>query len=213
MSILQIVRITTRPKHDLIESLIGSDRLANFSIEDYKLLLSTNFIFHSHLEEKVREFLSKRAFLEKKINNKQTNEEKQVLKLNFKERVKTISLEQELKHLLPSLVFKKLKSIPNKVSFLDYHSLLGRIYVAEGSMLGGKMMHKILSQNPKISKVTNFDFFKNYEEKTSQLWKSFKELVEQECQTEEEQRLFLEGAEYSYLYFEQSFYKAKNILE
>ncbi|WP_338762588.1 biliverdin-producing heme oxygenase [Bernardetia sp. ABR2-2B] len=202
MSILQTVRTTTRSKHDLMEKLIGSDRLDKFSIDDYKLLLSTNYIFHSHLEDKARDLLS----------DYQQKNPIQATKLNFKERVKAISLEHELKNILAAENFEALKRIPNTVSFLDYYSLLGRLYVAEGSMLGGKMMHKILLQNPQINKSTTFDFFKNYESKTPRLWKSFKELVEEECQTETEKKQFLEGAEKSYLYFEKSFHKAKNIL-
>ncbi len=227
MSILQTVRTSTRSKHDLMENLIGSDRLSEFSIEDYILLLSTNFIFHSHLEEKVKEFLleeeaqneyKKEAQKEDKKNNKKNNKNKElenkwITKFDFDERIKAIVLEQELKNILPPSTFKEVKAIQNTVSFLDYHSLLGRVYVAEGSMLGGKMMQKILAQNEQINQVTNFDFFKSFEGTAFPLWKSFKELVEEECVTEKQQENFLNGAEKSYLYFEQSFYKAKNILQ
>ncbi|WP_375561925.1 biliverdin-producing heme oxygenase [Bernardetia sp. OM2101] len=208
MSILQTVRTATRSKHDLMENLIGSDRLSIFSIEDYNLLLSTNYLFHSHLEAKVRIFLST---LDQK--KQQEPQEKQLIKLNFKERVKAISLEQELKHILPLSTFEKLKSLPNTIYFLDYYSLLGHVYVAEGSMLGGKMMHKVLSQNTHINKVTRFEFFKNYQHKTLELWKDFKELVVEGCTSEQQKEHFLDGAEKSYMYFEKAFYQAKNILQ
>ena len=203
MSILQTVRTLTRPKHDLMENLIGSDRLTNFSIEDYKLLLSTNFVFHSHLEKKIEEFIS----------NEELQKEKFLTKFDFEERIKSISLEHELQSILPSFVFAELKNIENTVSFIDYSSLLGRVYVAEGSMLGGKMMYKILSQNSQINVVTNFDFFKSFQEAAFPLWKSFKELVEEQCITEKQKENFLNGAEESYHYFEKSFYTSKSILD
>lgn len=203
MSLLQTVRTTTASKHDLMENLIGADRLNNFSIDDYKLLLSTNFIFHSHVEEKIRKFLSET----------EPKEQKQIAQLEFQERIKAIFLEHELQEMLSAETFEALKFIPNTVSFLDYYSLLGYMYVAEGSMLGGKTMYKILSQNTQINDTTTFEFFKSYQEKTSSLWKSFRELVEEDCQTQAQKEHFLEGAEKSYLYFEKSFYTAKNILE
>lgn len=201
MSILQTVRTATRSKHDLMEKLIGSERLNTFSIEEYELLLSTNYIFHSNLEQNSSIFLSLEG------------REEQIKKINFTNRIKKVSLEIELQKLLSESVFRKVYVEESPIYFLGFSSLLGWMYVAEGSMLGSKMMYKILSQNPQISKVTTFDFFKNYAEKTSQLWKSFKELVEEECQTERDKELFLEGAEKAYMYFEKSFYKAKNILQ
>lgn len=204
MSILQKVKSITRPKHDLMEKLLGSDRLENFSIEEYELLISTHYIFHSHLEEKAKEFLSD--------TDSQKENKKQVEKLNLKEKVKSISLEYELKQLLVAPHFQKIKEIPNTISLSNYYSLLGRIYVAEGSMLGGQMMYRILSQNQQISAATDFSFFKNYEMKTPSLWKAFIKLVEEECVSEEKQELFIEGAEKSYLYFEGAFYKSENIL-
>ncbi|WP_338790295.1 biliverdin-producing heme oxygenase [Bernardetia sp. MNP-M8] len=203
MSILQTVRTVTRPRHDLMESLIGSDRLSNFSVEDYKLLLSTNYLFHSHLEHQSHFFLSL----------KDENQEEQIKKLDFLNRIKKDSLEIELRAMLPVAIFQELKQQENTIHFSSFENLLGWLYVAEGSMLGGKMIHRILAQNKEIPLVTNFDFFKNYEEKTSYLWKSFKELVEQACNSEQKKESFLEGAEKSYLYFEAAFYKAKNILQ
>lgn len=200
MSILQTVRTATRSKHDLMENLIGSDRLSDFTIDDYKLLLSTNYLFHSHLEQQIAFFLSIKI------------DAKYIKKLDFINRIKEVSLETELKKLLPSTIFQELSSQKNTIRFSSFENLLGWFYVAEGSMLGGKMMHKILSQNTAISSVTDFDFFKNYEGKTSQLWKSFKELVEEECITENQKEHFLDGAEKAYLYFEKSFYKVKNSL-
>lgn len=201
MSILQTVRTATASKHEIMEKLIGSDRLSNFSIEDYKLLLSTNYLFHSHLEHKIDLFLSIQS-------NKNSD-----YKLDFENRLKTIYLEEELKKLIPLSVFQELKSQENTISFSSFDALLGWLYVAEGSMLGGKMIHKILSQNEEVNHLTDFDFYQNYQEKTSSLWKTLKELIEQKCITEKEKEQFLDGAEKSYLYFESCFYEAKNTLQ
>lgn len=203
MSILQTVRTTTASKHNLMENLIGSDHLNDFSVEEYKLLLSTNYLFHSHLEHQITVFLS---FLEEQ-------EKEQINKLDFSNRIKGFALENELKKLISSTVFQELKSQENTISFSGFENLLGWLYVAEGSMLGGKMIHKILSQNKEISLITEFDFYKDYENKTSLLWKSLKELIEEKCSNENENEQFLDGAEKSYLCFEQSFYKAKTILQ
>ncbi len=211
MSILQTVRTTTASKHNLMENLIGSDHLNDFSVEEYKLLLSTNYLFHSHLEHQITVFLS---FLGEKEKEEEKNAKKeQINKLDFSNRIKGFTLENELKKLIPSTVFQELKSQENTVSFSGFENLLGWLYVAEGSMLGGKMIHKVLSQNKEISLITEFDFYKDYENKTPLLWKSLKELIEEKCSNENENEQFLDGAEKSYLCFEQSFYKAKNILQ
>ncbi len=201
MSILQTVRNLTRSKHDVMENLIGSDRLSDFSIQDYRLLMSTNFLFHSHLEHHISLFLSLEAT------------EEEIEKLNFVNRIKTVHLKTELEALLPSSVFEELKLYDINISFSSFENLLGWIYVAEGSMLGGKMMHKILSQNKEISPLTEFEFYANYSNKTSALWKSLKELVEEKCVTENAKEQFLNGAEQSYTYFENCFYKARNSLK
>ncbi len=200
MSILQTVRTVTSSKHEIMEKLIGSDRLSNFSIEDYKLLMSTNYLFHSHLEHKIDLFLSIQA------------NQKQGFKLDFENRLKTIYLEEELKKIIPLSIFQELKSQQNTISFSSFDNLLGWLYVAEGSMLGGKMIHKVLSQNEEVNHLTDFDFYKNYQEKTSSLWKSLKEFIEEKCATEKEKEQFLDGAEKSYLYFENCFYTSKNTL-
>ncbi|WP_291725795.1 biliverdin-producing heme oxygenase [Bernardetia sp.] len=205
MPILQTVRKETRSQHNLMENLIGSDRLEHFSVKDYELLLGTHFIFHSHLEEEIRVFLAEKS-------NQEVYQEL-FKKLSFEEHIKSVSLENELKQILPPAKFDALKAIPNTVRITDYCMLLGRMYVAEGSMLGGKIMYKIFSQNAQLNSVTKFDFFKNYEIKTPRLWNSFKKIVEEECESKEAQKLFLEGVELSYFYFEKSFHKCKNILQ
>jgi heme oxygenase len=201
MSILQTIQTYIRPKRDLMKNLIGLDRLNDFSIEDYTLFLSANYIFHSNLEQNISFFLSVEA------------RDEQIKKVNFTNRIKNVSLEIELKNLVSPSIFQTLRLEESVIPFSGFNGLLGCLYVAEGSMLESEMMYEVLSQNPKISEVTTFHFFKNYEGRVSKLWKSFTELVEEECQTELDQKIFLEGVEKSYLQLEQSFYRAKNILQ
>lgn len=204
MSILHTVRTATRSKHDAMENLIGSEHIKKFSILDYQLLLGTNFLFHLHLEKVIQHFL-KQQNTTSYLNGEE--------ELNFEAHIKSISLEKEANQLFTPSVFQQLKQQENTIIFSNFENLLGWLYVAEGSMLGGKTIYKILSKNTEIALVTDFDFYKNYEHKTSKLWNFFTKFIEEKCKTPIQQEDFLDGAEQSYSYFEKSFYKVKNILE
>lgn len=190
--LLETVRESNKSNHDGMEELIGSNRLSEFSIADYRLLMITNYIFHSSLENQLSATFS--------------NKQKELL--DFGKRKKSESLNSDL---------QKMKVDTGKIDFPslnidNFITGLGWLYVAEGSMLGGKYIHKILAENKTISAKSDFTFFKVYGSDTGVLWKKFKDLVEAECVSENQQENFKLGVGQAYNYFQKSFRQAESTI-
>jgi heme oxygenase (biliverdin-IX-beta and delta-forming) len=56
-------------------------------------------------------------------------------------------------------------------------SILGALYVTEGSMLGGRIITKMISKQLNISSEKGFSFFNAYGDDTQVMWEKFKNLL------------------------------------
>lgn len=64
-------------------------------------------------------------------------------------------------------------------------AFLGSLYVFEGSTLGGSVIYRHLRQNPNLSEVSDFKFYKGYEKETGPMWKQFLESLQQVTEPKE----------------------------
>ena len=173
--------------HDQTEELNFTDELKDGSLSEsqYKTLILRNYIVNKHIENCAENLL----------------EIPVEIKLDYPKRKKCHALKNEIKHLhlendIPDVEVEK--PVYNK------HSVLGAIYVAEGSTLGGQYIHKRLTELPQFK-----DYFKNidrpffgvYGKETGPLWKSFKNIIQEYADKHECHSQIREGANETFQFF------------
>lgn len=175
----EYLKQNTAQFHDAAEKLFSSDKIFSktFTLDDYKKIISTNYLMLLHSEDKIFSSLSEN-FSEK---------------LKLDQRVKLPLIEKDLSSL----------SIENQepshdLEFANEHEALGAMYVIEGSTLGGNVIAKQLSRTEGFENVT-FNFFGCYQENTGPMWKNFKEVLDTEV-TEENYNEVLTGAKKLYTF-------------
>ncbi|MCC8411107.1 biliverdin-producing heme oxygenase [Mucilaginibacter sp. UR6-1] len=78
---------------------------------------------------------------------------------------------------------------------------LGALYVIEGSTLGGKIISKMIGQKLDAANGEALTFFNSYGEDTVNMWNSFKEKMNAQAQTDEEQAAVIETANSTFKHF------------
>ncbi|WP_294224496.1 biliverdin-producing heme oxygenase [uncultured Chryseobacterium sp.] len=146
--------------HDAAEKLFNSKKIFDrtFTLEDYKKIISTNYLMLLHSEDKIFQNLSD------DIAGKLQLENRKKLALIEKD-LSGLSLEPE--------------SVSHDLEFTGENEALGALYVIEGSTLGGNVIARQLSKTEGFDGVT-FNFFGCYRENTGPMWKSFKEVLDAE---------------------------------
>lgn len=153
-TLLVRLRNETRARHEQTEKLLYADaiRAGTLSRTEYGQLLRMHYLFHQALETAVAV---------------------QAVFFTGCDRVarqKTPWLVADLKRLgvpLPE---------PRPELFADWNAyqLLGAMYVAEGSTLGGQVIAKALARIPELSEIiASSQFFIGYGEQTGLRWKTF----------------------------------------
>jgi len=153
-TLLVRLRNETRARHEQTEKLLYADtiRAGTLSRTEYEQLLLMHYLFHQALETAVAVQAVFFAGCDRIA------------------RQKTPWLVADLKRLgvpLPE---------PRPELFADWNAyqLLGAMYVAEGSTLGGQVIAKALAQTPGLSEViASSQFFIGYGEQTGLRWKIF----------------------------------------
>ncbi|MDR6923919.1 MULTISPECIES: biliverdin-producing heme oxygenase [Chryseobacterium] len=175
----EYLKQNTAEYHDAAEKLFNSEKIFNktFTLEDYKKIISSNYLMLLHSEDKIFSSLS----------------DKYADKLQLSNRKKLPLIEKDLESL----------SLENKTAFHDLHfdnehEALGAMYVIEGSTLGGNVIAKQLSKTEGFDEVT-FNFFGCYQENTGPMWKNFKEVLDTEV-AEENYNEVLSGAKKLYTF-------------
>lgn len=79
--------------------------------------------------------------------------------------------------------------------------LLGCLYVLEGSTLGGQLISKMLRENSLITPETGGRFFAGYGAETSQMWRSFGDVVCEHAVTKEIQNEIIACANQTFAHF------------
>ncbi|MEM8966540.1 MAG: biliverdin-producing heme oxygenase [Bacteroidota bacterium] len=149
----------TWEQHKATEKLLFPDKnWTSLSLADYSQFLQIQYVFHQQAEQQVDTALS--AKLKEK--------------LNWPERRKLGWIESDLGEIgvdIPT-------GFTNDVAKLSEEEALGLLYVTEGSMLGGRMIEKVLQNNRQVAPHTSFHFLSGYGANTSTHWKSFLDTLE-----------------------------------
>ena len=179
MTVSEYLKQNTAEYHDAAEKLFNSEKIFNktFTFEDYRKIISTNYLMLLHSEDKIFGKLSER-FSEK---------------LQLDDRKKLPLIEEDLKSL--SL---KSTAASHELEFMNECEAFGAMYVIEGSTLGGNVIARQLSKTEGFDGVT-FNFFGCYHENTGARWKDFKEVLDTEFH-EEQYAEVLSGAKKLYTF-------------
>ena len=158
--IANLLRTETAGGHKELESLMYVNEIMNnsLSIEQYKKLLTINYIIHQKLENKLANMLDANLASE----------------LDMKSRLKLAALEKDLAYwnidslTLPGLNFDLF--IPEK----NNAEVLGALYVLEGATLGGNMIKRHILANPNFKdEEGGLNYYGVYGDELSAKWKSF----------------------------------------
>jgi heme oxygenase len=153
MTLLERLKIETRPAHDRIEKAMDLDRRIA-SREAYRELLIRLYGFHRAWESKAASLAPDPAF--------------------FQGRCKAGLLAQDLKAL--GLDAGEIIRLPQCHSLMPLpapEAVLGSMYVVEGSTLGGAVIAKEVERKLGFGRETGCAYFRSYGRDTAAMWKSF----------------------------------------
>ncbi|MCJ8155504.1 biliverdin-producing heme oxygenase [Chryseobacterium sp. SSA4.19] len=179
MTVTEYLKQHTAEYHDAAEQLFNSAKIFNktFTLEDYKKIISTNYVMLLHAEANIFSSLHDN-FSEK-------------LQLNARKKLALIEKDMADLALNNRTAFHALE-------FANENEALGAMYVIEGSTLGGNVIAKQLSKTDGFDNIT-FNFFGCYHENTGPMWKDFKEVLDTEV-SEENYNEVLAGAKKLYTF-------------
>ncbi|CAN5400065.1 N/A [soil metagenome] len=148
----------TKQHHDNVEVAMQSNQIMDKSLthEGFLRLLRINYLFMSTLEKEV------------------TKNATWFEGLDLTERIKTPNLVSDL-----SLYDVELPTA-DEAYFANWSfpRLLGALYVAEGSSLGGQVIQRTLQANSNLHDIDKTVFYKGYAEQTGPMWKAFMAYLE-----------------------------------
>lgn len=99
------------------------------------------------------------------------------------------------------------KAVGNDLPGINNHfEALGALYVIEGSTLGGKIISKMMQQQ--LGSDKGMSFFSGYGDKTEQMWEAFKQAINSQAQTPEQEATVIATANETFLKFGEWFAKA-----
>ncbi len=156
--IIGALRGGTKQHHDNVEVAMQSNQIMDKSLthEGFLRLLRINYLYMSTLEAVLAE-----------------NSE-WFAGLNLQERVKTPNLVSDLN--LYGAEVPTAES--NYFEGWSFPRLLGALYVAEGSSLGGQVIQRTLLANDNLHDIDQTLFYKGYAEQTGPMWKQFMAYLE-----------------------------------
>ena len=158
-----ILNAATKKNHDELEELMFVNEIMNktLSLEQYRVLVATNYIVHAAVEEKVHRALSPEL----------------QEKLAVSGRNKLAALEQDLQEM--NISKAELDQVPAewlKDGIDSTASALGAMYVMEGATLGGHVIQKNLQANPAF-KDLKLNYYTVYQKALIPNWLSFVEVL------------------------------------
>jgi len=153
MTLLERLKIETRPAHDRIEAAIDLDRRIA-SRDAYRDLLIRFYGFHKAWESDAAEVAHDRTF--------------------FRNRCKTELLARDLAAL--GLEPDEIEALPQCRPLMPLpapEAVLGSMYVVEGSTLGGTIIAREVERRLGLTPETGCAYFRSYGRETAAMWKSF----------------------------------------
>ncbi|MDN3581644.1 biliverdin-producing heme oxygenase [Mucilaginibacter flavus] len=154
----ETLKQATKHQHDQLEQLmfVGQIIDGSLTIDEYKKILTTNYLTHARTEELLHNSLS--TELQEK--------------LDIKNRAKLEALKKDLEEAKITV-----PPIEPETDFLDLDSdaaILGSLYVMEGATLGGNVIVKRLKTNLHLAPYNlNFYYYQVYGDKLIDNWKQF----------------------------------------
>ena len=154
----EALKAATKDNHDELENLMFVDEIMNksLSIDNYRKILSTNYVVHKVIEPKIEAAL--------------TDEVKDALKLQNRFKLDALQADavesdldiSELDNLAASLDDIKITN----------ESALGTLYVLEGATLGGNVILKKLRNTPGFEDFS-LSYYAVYKDQLMNNWMSF----------------------------------------
>jgi len=174
--IADILKHQTKELHDRVELKFNSSKIFqdDYTPDDYRKLLTFNYIFLKTFEQPVFRLLSEKYG--------------DMLMLRHRRKLHLFDLERED-------VISSGYDI-HEIAVNCEAEALGILYVMEGSTLGGTMIAKKLEGNPHFSGKT-FPYFRCYGERTGSMWKNFRFVLNDVVREEEHDQVLI-GAEKAY---------------
>ena len=153
MTLLERLRIETRPAHDRIEKAVDFQRRTS-SPEVYRKLLCRFYGFHRAWEEEAAPLAPDHGF--------------------FQRRCKASLLARDL-HAL-GMTPQEIIHLPRCCPLMPLPApaaVLGGMYVIEGSTLGGAIIAREVERRLGLTAETGCAYFRSYGRDTARMWKSF----------------------------------------
>jgi heme oxygenase len=164
--ISNLLRTETAQNHKTLESLMFVNEIMNNSLstDQYKKLLTINYIIHQKLENTLADRLDSTI----------------AEQLGMKDRLKLDALEKDLNYwnigsfTLPQLNFELFVPENNTAE------VLGALYVLEGATLGGNVIKRHILANPNFKNHEDgLNYYGVYGEELSTKWKIFVSVINQ----------------------------------
>lgn len=153
MTLLERLKIETRPAHDRIEQAIDLERRIA-TRESYRSLLCRFYGFHHAWEQAAAPVAGNRDFFDRRCKTHLLIRDLQVLGMSQDE---IINLPQ----------CRSLMPLPSS------HAVLGSMYVIEGSTLGGAIISREVERHLGLKAETGCAYFRSYGRDIGIMWKSF----------------------------------------
>lgn len=171
----------TSPSHQALEQRMVALIQQIRSGEDYAKFLKLMYGYYAAVEGRIAEFVDNRP------------------PKDFKKRRKADRLLNDISQF----------SNPGSVNLCDrlpavhsYAGALGAMYVLEGSVLGGKMIAKMIRGQLHLQDSAGLSFFLGYGDDTGAMWQAFKEDLEQPFNEDEKEEV-VQAANDTFVRFKQ----------
>jgi heme oxygenase len=177
MTLSERLKASTEQEHRETEKLLIEKIKSIQSKDDYIGILKIFYGYFAPIEQLIRQFLTAEH-----LND--LHERRNVSRI--KEDLNALGYNQDipLSRVLPSIE--------------NYCHAAGAMYVQEGSTLGGRHIAKMIST--KVADATDaLSFFNGYNEKTDEMWNSFKGFINTRFTTESEASLLVGGAKQTFV--------------
>jgi heme oxygenase len=160
----------TRSDHEKLEELMFAQSIMNgtLSLQNYKTLLTTNYLLHEEFE----------TLLFGRLTD-QTASDLQIIR-----RRKLTALQKDLQE-MEMAVPKRTDTVSTSSHYNNEPSVLGALYVLEGATLGGHVIVKKLAVNPVLDRFNlNFNYYRIYGDDLIPNWKSFCAVLNRQSETD-----------------------------
>jgi heme oxygenase len=159
----ETLKQATQQQHNQLEQLmfVGQIMDGTLTFDEYKKILTTNYLTHAHIEEALYTHLS--PHLKEK--------------LAIEERIKLPALLQDLEE--AHIALPQTEPDTNFIDITSDAAILGSMYVMEGATLGGNVIVKRLKKNVQLAPYNlNFHYYQVYGDQLVTNWKQFIQLMD-----------------------------------